>query len=91
MRGSAIAHFDDWFGSNFIIAFAVISGLAFLLMIPWEATRRNPAADVRMVATRHSRSFRSTRAITRRPSRRTRPRFDRIDAPLKALGQAPRR
>jgi MFS transporter, DHA2 family, multidrug resistance protein len=43
---------DDWFGSNFIIAFAVISGLAFLLMIPWEATRRNPAADVRMVATR---------------------------------------
>ncbi len=43
---------DDWFGSSFIIAFAVISGLAFLLMIPWEATRRNPAADVRMVATR---------------------------------------
>jgi MFS transporter, DHA2 family, multidrug resistance protein len=43
---------DDWFGSNFIIAFAVISGLAFLLMIPWEVTRPNPAADVRMVATR---------------------------------------
>jgi MFS transporter, DHA2 family, multidrug resistance protein len=43
---------DDWFGSNFIIGFAVISGLAFLLMIPWEVTRPNPAADVRMVATR---------------------------------------
>jgi MFS transporter, DHA2 family, multidrug resistance protein len=43
---------DDWFGSNFIVTFAVISGLAFLLMIPWEATRRNPAADIRMVATR---------------------------------------
>jgi MFS transporter, DHA2 family, multidrug resistance protein len=43
---------DDWFGSNFIITFAVISGLAFALMIPWEATRPNPAADVRMVATR---------------------------------------
>jgi MFS transporter, DHA2 family, multidrug resistance protein len=43
---------DDWFGSKFIITFAVISGLAFLLMIPWEATRRNPAADLRLAATR---------------------------------------
>jgi MFS transporter, DHA2 family, multidrug resistance protein len=43
---------DDWFGSNFIITFAVISGLAFLLMIPWEATRRNPTVDLRMVVTR---------------------------------------
>lgn len=43
---------DDWFGSNFIITFAVISGLAFLLLIPWEATRQNPLVDVRMVATR---------------------------------------
>ncbi len=43
---------DDWFGSHFIIAFAVICGLAFVLMIPWELTRRNPVVDIRMVATR---------------------------------------
>ena len=27
---------DDWFGSPFIVTFAVISALAFVLMIPWE-------------------------------------------------------
>jgi MFS transporter, DHA2 family, multidrug resistance protein len=43
---------DDWFGSNFIITFAVVCGLAFVLMIPWEITRRNPLVDLRMVATR---------------------------------------
>jgi DHA2 family multidrug resistance protein len=43
---------DDWFGSNFIITFAAICGLAFALMIPWEITRRNPVVDLRMVATR---------------------------------------
>jgi DHA2 family multidrug resistance protein len=43
---------DDWFGSNFIVTFAGICALAFLLMIPWEATRRDPMIDVRMVATR---------------------------------------
>jgi MFS transporter, DHA2 family, multidrug resistance protein len=43
---------DDWFGSSFIVGVAVISALAFLLMIPWESSRRNPTIDVRMVATR---------------------------------------
>jgi MFS transporter, DHA2 family, multidrug resistance protein len=43
---------DDWFGSSFIVTFAVISGLAFVLMIPWGLTRRNPIIDLRMVATR---------------------------------------
>lgn len=43
---------DDWFGSGFIVAVASICALAFLLMIPWEMTRRNPAVDIRMVATR---------------------------------------
>jgi MFS transporter, DHA2 family, multidrug resistance protein len=43
---------DDWFGSNFIIAFAIICGSAFVLMIPWEMTRKNPVVDIRMVATR---------------------------------------
>ena len=43
---------DDWFGSNFIITFTVICAVAFVLMIPWEMTRRDPMIDVRMVATR---------------------------------------
>jgi DHA2 family multidrug resistance protein len=43
---------DDWFGSNFIVTFAVICIVALLLLIPWEATRRNPLVDVRMLATR---------------------------------------
>ena len=43
---------DDWFGSSFIVTFAVICGLAFVLMIPWEITRRNPVVDIRMLGTR---------------------------------------
>ena len=43
---------DDWFGSHFIVTFAIISAVAFLFLIPWEATRKNPTADVRLVATR---------------------------------------
>src|SRR6516165_3378876 len=43
---------DDWFGSSFIITFAVISALAFVLMIPWEMRHRNPAVDLRMIASR---------------------------------------
>jgi MFS transporter, DHA2 family, multidrug resistance protein len=43
---------DDWFASNFIITFAVICALAFVLMIPWEIRHRSPAVDVRMLATR---------------------------------------
>jgi DHA2 family multidrug resistance protein len=30
----------------------VICGLAFVVMIPWELTRRNPMIDLRMVASR---------------------------------------
>jgi DHA2 family multidrug resistance protein len=43
---------DDWFGSNFIIMFTAICVVAFVLMIPWETSRRDPMIDVRMVATR---------------------------------------
>jgi len=42
----------DWFGSPFIVTFATICGLAFVLMIPWEMSHRNPAVDLRMVASR---------------------------------------
>jgi DHA2 family multidrug resistance protein len=43
---------DDWFASNFIVAAVAICALAFVLMIPWELSRRNPMIDVRMLATR---------------------------------------
>jgi DHA2 family multidrug resistance protein len=43
---------DDWFGSSFIVTFAIICALAFVLMIPWEMSHRNPAVDLRMVASR---------------------------------------
>src|ERR1700726_273335 len=43
---------DDWFGSPFIVTFTAICALAFVLMIPWGLTRRNPIIDLRMVATR---------------------------------------
>jgi MFS transporter, DHA2 family, multidrug resistance protein len=43
---------DDWFGSSFITTVVAICTLAFVLMIPWEMRRRNPAIDVRMLATR---------------------------------------
>jgi MFS transporter, DHA2 family, multidrug resistance protein len=43
---------DDWFASLFIVTFAVVCGLAFVLMIPWAMSRRDPMIDLRMVATR---------------------------------------
>jgi MFS transporter, DHA2 family, multidrug resistance protein len=43
---------DDWFGSQFIVAVAAVCALAFVLMIPWEMSRRDPMIDFRMVATR---------------------------------------
>ncbi len=43
---------DDWFSSNFIVAASAICASAFVLMIPWELSRRNPMIDLRMVATR---------------------------------------
>src|SRR5580700_2800699 len=43
---------DDWFASTFIVTFTVVCAVAFVLMIPWEMSRRNPMIDLRMVATR---------------------------------------
>jgi MFS transporter, DHA2 family, multidrug resistance protein len=43
---------DDWFASPFIVTFAAISALAFVLMIPWGLSRRYPIIDLRMVASR---------------------------------------
>jgi MFS transporter, DHA2 family, multidrug resistance protein len=43
---------DDWLGSNFIVTVVAISALAFVLMVPWELSHRNPAVDVKILATR---------------------------------------
>lgn len=43
---------DDWFGSSFIVRVTTVCVVAFLIMIPWEMSRRNPVIDVRMVASR---------------------------------------
>ena len=43
---------DDWFASAFIVTFAVVFSVAFMLMIPWEMSRSDPMIDLRMVATR---------------------------------------
>src|SRR6202030_4187167 len=43
---------DDWFASNFIVTFSVVCAAAFVLMIPWEMSHRNPMIDLKMVATR---------------------------------------
>ncbi len=43
---------DDWFGSSFIVMSTAVCAVAFVLMIPWEMTRRNPMIDLRMVASR---------------------------------------
>jgi DHA2 family multidrug resistance protein len=43
---------DDWFGSSFIITFAAVRAVAFVLMIPSEISRRDPMIDLRMVARR---------------------------------------
>ena len=43
---------EDWFASSFITTVAVVCAFAFVLMIPWEVSCRNPMINVRMVATR---------------------------------------
>src|SRR5260370_33996618 len=43
---------DDWFGSSFIVTFTVICALAFVLMTPWELSRKDPMIDMRMVGSR---------------------------------------
>ncbi|MGW1424445.1 DHA2 family efflux MFS transporter permease subunit [Bradyrhizobium manausense] len=43
---------NDWFGSNMIIFFAVLSGASLLALIPWELTREEPIIDLRLLGRR---------------------------------------
>ncbi len=40
---------DDWFASNFILSFSLISAFSLVLFLPWEMTRRDPIVDVRLL------------------------------------------
>ena len=43
---------NDWFGSNMIIFFAVLSAVSLLALIPWELTRDEPIIDLRLLGRR---------------------------------------
>ncbi len=40
---------DDWFASNFILGFTLVSLVSFLVFVPWEMSRRDPVVDVRLL------------------------------------------
>ncbi|WP_234681708.1 DHA2 family efflux MFS transporter permease subunit [Bradyrhizobium monzae] len=43
---------NDWFGSNTIIFFAVLSAVSLLALIPWELSREEPIIDLRLLGRR---------------------------------------
>ncbi|MCK1288892.1 DHA2 family efflux MFS transporter permease subunit [Bradyrhizobium sp. 44] len=43
---------SDWFGSNMIVFFAVLSVISLLALIPWELTREDPIVDLRLLGRR---------------------------------------
>jgi DHA2 family multidrug resistance protein len=44
---------NDWFGSNMILGFAVVSAFCLLALIPWELTRDDPIIDLRLLGRAH--------------------------------------
>ncbi len=40
---------DDWFSSDFIILFATLSAGAFVALLPWELSRKDPVVDVSLL------------------------------------------
>jgi MFS transporter, DHA2 family, multidrug resistance protein len=40
---------DDWFRSDFITTFAVISAISFILLFAWELTRDDPIVELRLL------------------------------------------
>jgi MFS transporter, DHA2 family, multidrug resistance protein len=43
---------NDWFSSGFILAFAVVSATALVLLVPWELRRKDPIVDIRLLMRR---------------------------------------
>ena len=42
----------DWFGSNLILSFALVSAFCLIALIPWELTRKDPIVDIRLLGRR---------------------------------------
>lgn len=42
----------DWFGSNMIVTFALLSAVCLLALIPWELSRKDPIVDLRLLGRR---------------------------------------
>jgi len=40
---------DDWFSSEFIVAFATVSATSFAVFFPWEFARKEPIVEVRLL------------------------------------------
>ncbi|MDQ0391476.1 DHA2 family efflux MFS transporter permease subunit [Labrys monachus] len=40
---------DDWFGSSFILVFAVIAACSLIALVPWELSRREPIVEIRLL------------------------------------------
>jgi DHA2 family multidrug resistance protein len=44
---------DDWFSSPFICFCAVASAFSFIVIVPWELTRKQPMVDLRILGQRN--------------------------------------
>ena len=43
---------NDWFSSRFIVVFAAVSALSLAALVLWEASRKAPIVDVRLIGQR---------------------------------------
>jgi len=43
---------NDWFGSNMIVGFALLSAFCLLALIPWELSRKDPIVDISLLGRR---------------------------------------
>jgi DHA2 family multidrug resistance protein len=43
---------NDWFGSNMIISFALLSAFCLLALIPWELSCKDPIVDISLLGRR---------------------------------------
>jgi MFS transporter, DHA2 family, multidrug resistance protein len=44
---------DDWFGSDFIVVFAIISGLSLAALVIWELAQDDPIVDLPLMKSRN--------------------------------------
>ena len=44
---------DDWFSSPFITFSAIASAVSFIVIVPWELTRKDPIVDLRIIGQRN--------------------------------------